>query len=51
MVSIWPTVDSESENYKEMEELGYLSRNDFGKRMYQLGDAAVFDPTNPDRCV
>lgn len=48
MVSIWPTVDSESENYKEMEELGYLSRNDFGKRMYQLGDAAVFDPTNPD---
>lgn len=48
MVSIWPTVDSESENYKEMEELGFLSRNDFGKRMYQLGDAAVFDPTNPD---
>lgn len=36
MVSIWPTVDSESENYKEMEELGFLSRNDFGKRMYQL---------------
>ena len=48
MVSIWPTVDQESENYKEMEELGYLTRNDFGKRMYQLGEAAFIDTTNPD---
>lgn len=48
MVSVWPTVDTESENYKEMEELGYLTRNDFGKRMYQLGDAAFIDPTHPD---
>lgn len=31
MVSIWPTVEEGSENFKEMEELGYLSRNDYGK--------------------
>ena len=48
MVSIWPTVEEGSENFKEMEELGYLSRNDYGKRMHQLGNAAIMDPTNPD---
>ena len=48
MVSIWPTVEEGSENFKEMEELGYLSRNDYGKRMHQLGNAAIMDSTNPD---
>lgn len=47
MVSIWPTVDAESENYKEMEELGYLTRSEYGKRIGQLGDACIIDPTNP----
>lgn len=48
MVSIWPTVDGESENYKEMTELGYLTRSEYGKRLGQLGQAAIFDATNPD---
>ena len=48
MVSVWPTVDGESENYEEMRELGYLSRTEYGKRLGQLGNACIFDPTNPD---
>ncbi len=48
MVSVWPTVDGESENYEEMRELGYLSRSEYGKRLGQLGNACIFDPTNPD---
>lgn len=48
MVSIWPTVDGESENYQEMEELGYLTRSEQGKRLGQLGNAAIIDVTNPD---
>lgn len=48
MVSIWPTVDAESENYEEMEELGYLTRSEFGKRIGQLGDACIIDVTHPE---
>lgn len=48
MVSIWPTVDTESENYEEMEELGYLTRSEFGKRIGQLGDACIIDVTHPE---
>ena len=48
MVSIWPTVDGESENYKEMLDLGYLARSEYGKRLGQLGNASVIDVTNPD---
>ena len=48
MVSIWPTVDAESENYEEMTELGYLTRSEYGKRIGQLGDACIIDVTNPD---
>lgn len=48
MVSIWPTVDKESENYKEMEERGMLVRSEYGKRIGQLGDACFIDTTNPE---
>lgn len=48
MVSIWPTVEESSENYKEMEELGLLVRSEYGKRLGQLGNACFIDVTNPD---
>ena len=48
MVSIWPTVDGESENYETMREMGYLARSEYGKRLGQIGNACFFDPTNPD---
>ena len=49
MVSIWPTVDHKSENYKEMEEKGYLMSVDRGQRIVMgfAGDVIHFDPTNP----
>jgi len=46
MVSIWPTVEMRSENYREMEEKGYLIRNDRGVRI-ALGDATHYDATHP----
>ena len=46
MVSIWPTVEESSENYKEMVENGYLIRADRGNRM-MLGEASIFDATHP----
>lgn len=50
MVSIWPTVDKTSENYKTMLEKGYLVRTDRGIRttMDFLGDTVFYDATNPD---
>ncbi len=48
MVSVWPTVDGESENYEHMKEMGYLARSEYGKRLGQLGPACFIDPTNPD---
>lgn len=48
MVSIWPTVDGESENYPVMNEEGLLVRSEHGKSLGQLGEAAFFDATNPD---
>lgn len=49
MVSIWPTVDKKSENYKKMMEKGYLVRTDRGIRttMDFLGDTVFYDATNP----
>lgn len=49
MVSIWPTVDVNSENYDEMNDKGYLVRSE---RMYQdsyhfMGNETFFDATNP----
>ena len=49
MVSIWPTVDKHSENYKEMLRKGYLVRTDRGIRttMDFLSDTVFYDATNP----
>jgi alpha-D-xyloside xylohydrolase len=49
MVSIWPTVDTRSENFREMLERGYLMRADRGLRinMNWMGETIFFDPTHP----
>lgn len=49
MVSIWPTVDSLSENHAEMLEKGLLIRHDRGVRVAMQcdGDTTNFDATNP----
>lgn len=46
MVSIWPTVEESSENFKEMVEKGYLIRADRGNRLLLAG-ASIFDATHP----
>lgn len=48
MVSVWPTVEENSDSYQEMTELGYLVRSERGKRIGQLGDAAFIDVTCKD---
>ncbi len=49
MVSIWPTVEEKSENYKEMLEKGYLVRTERGVRVGLAfeGNTIHFDATNP----
>ena len=49
MVSIWPTVDRESENYEEMLEKGYLIRTERGYRtgLDFQGATVHYDATNP----
>jgi alpha-D-xyloside xylohydrolase len=49
MVSIWPTVDSRSENYAEMLEKGLLIRTERGFRLSMdfMGNTVHFDATNP----
>jgi alpha-D-xyloside xylohydrolase len=49
MVSIWPTVDYRSENFREMMEKGYLVRVERGVRvtMQAFGQEVFMDPTNP----
>lgn len=49
MVSIWPTVDTHSENWREMLESGFLARVDRGLRinMNWMGETVFFDATNP----
>ncbi|KAK2786150.1 hypothetical protein FQN53_006912 [Emmonsiellopsis sp. PD_33] len=49
MISVWPTVDKRSENYREMVAKGYLIRTDRGVRtaMDFQGDTIHFDPTHP----
>jgi alpha-D-xyloside xylohydrolase len=49
IVSIWPTVDRDSENFEEMRQKGYLVRSDkgIGTHMEFLGNCVFFDATNP----
>ena len=49
MVSIWPTVDVNSENYEEMREKGYLVRTERATptNMNFMGNEVFFDATNP----
>ncbi|WP_022769683.1 glycoside hydrolase family 31 protein [Butyrivibrio sp. NC2007] len=50
MVSIWPTVDRESENFDEMLEKGYLIRTERGFRtgLNFMGATIHYDATNPE---
>ena len=48
MVSIWPTVDTESVNYQAMREQGLLVRTEYGRNTSVLAGAAVVDVTNPE---
>jgi alpha-D-xyloside xylohydrolase len=50
MVSVWPYVDTRSENYEEMLESGYLVRTERGVRhsMTFQGNTIPFDATNPE---
>ena len=50
MVSIWPTVDRESENFEEMLEKGYLIRTERGFRtgLNFEGATVHYDATNPE---
>ena len=49
MVSVWPTVDFNSENYEEMENKGYLIKNHRGRRNHMncVSPAVFYDATNP----
>ena len=50
MVSVWPTVDRESENFDEMLEKGYLIRTERGFRcgLNFEGSTIHYDATNPE---
>ncbi len=48
MVSIWPTAEKASENYKEIAENGYLIHAESGRRGAYLGDVNIVDFTNPE---
>ena len=49
MVSIWPTVAKDSENYREMARKDYLVRNDIGQSTHMefMGNTVFFDPSHP----
>ena len=48
MVSIWPTVERDSVNYPQLKESGGLIRSEHGKRLGQLGNAAIIDVTSKE---
>ncbi len=50
MVSIWPTVDARSENYKKLNERGLLIGVDRGSpiNMNWMGETLFYDATNPE---
>jgi alpha-D-xyloside xylohydrolase len=49
MVSVWPQVSLESENFREMEEQGLLIKSETGVNVSMMfgGDSLFFDATNP----
>ncbi len=49
MVSVWPTVDSTSENFPAMNEQGYLVTCDRGVPIHMnwMGETVFFDATHP----
>ncbi len=49
VVSVWPTVDRRSENFRKMAERGYLVRNDrgVGNQGSWVGETNYFDATHP----
>lgn len=48
MISVWPTVEEGSENYKYMEEMGYLIRTEQGPRFGIKNKDTYMDATNPE---
>jgi len=50
LVSIWPTVDPDSENYEEMRDKGFLLRTEKGVQsvFLYLGPQTYYDATHPD---
>lgn len=50
MVSVWPTVDSRTDNYKKMKSKGYLVSTDRGVSVNLdfMGNTTFFDATHPD---
>ncbi|MDR0948371.1 MAG: glycoside hydrolase family 31 protein [Lachnospiraceae bacterium] len=49
MVSVWPQVDLESENYHEMRQKGYLVKTERGVEIAMRfgGESTFYDATNP----
>ena len=49
MVSVWPTIDVQSENFEEMKQKGYLIKAENGVPLSMVfgGNSLFFDPTNP----
>ncbi len=48
MISVWPTVEEGSENFKYMEEMGYLIRTEQGPRLGIKNKDTYMDATNPE---
>lgn len=49
VVSVWPTIDEQSENFGKMAEMGYLVNADRGNQnhMTWMGNAVFYDATHP----
>ncbi len=49
MVSVWPTIDTKSENFQEMNDSGFLVTTDRGMNinMNWMGETVFFDATHP----
>jgi alpha-D-xyloside xylohydrolase len=50
MVSVWPTVDSRTDNYREMKSKGYLVNTERGVSVNLdfMGNTTFFDATHPE---